>query len=104
MKRRHTFDFLRSDPTPKRPHGVPLPVDAYFPAHNMVLEFMGPQHFQANLMMDRRVGRREQRASYQERRTVILTEHKIKLIRVRFDEHLTDQLVHEKLKAAGIVV
>ena len=31
--RQHRFDFLRGDPTrtPKRPSGVPLPVDAYFP-------------------------------------------------------------------------
>ncbi len=102
MLRRHTFDFLRGDSTPKRPHGVMLPVDAYFPAHDLVLEFMGPQHFLGNPLMDRRAGRKEQRARYQERRTIVLAQHKIRLIRVRFDEPLSDELVHEKLRAVGI--
>ena len=100
--RRHTFDFLRGDPTPNRPRGVPLPVDAYFSEFNLVVEYMGAQHFVAHPWMDRRPGRREQRREYQERRSQVLAEHGIRLIRVRYDE-LAGEAVRAKLAEAGII-
>ena len=41
----HRFPFLRGDPTPKRPNGVTLPVDAYYPDFRLVLEFREAQHY-----------------------------------------------------------
>ena len=37
-----TFDWLRNDRT-----GVPLPVDAYFPKNNLIVEYNGPRHYDA---------------------------------------------------------
>jgi hypothetical protein len=80
-----------------------LPVDAYFPDFNLVVEYMGQQHFHANPLMDRRPGRRDQRRQYQERRVEVLREHGIKLIRVRYDEQLTDQMARAKLREVGLL-
>ena len=104
VRRRHTFDFLRGDPTPRRPKGSLLPVDAYFAGFGLVVEYMGSQHFAGNPLMDRRAGRAEQRSRYQALRSELLPKHGLKLIRVRYDEALTPQLVREKLRTAGIRV
>jgi hypothetical protein len=100
--RRHRFDFLRGDPTPARPKGVALPVDGFFPDFKLVVEYMGEQHFRPNLLMNRRAGRAEKRARYQELRTTILPQNGLKLIRVRFDEPPTRETVERKLAAVGI--
>lgn len=96
------FDFLRGDPTPKRPRGVKLPVDAYFPDYSLVVEYMGEQHFMHNPLMNRRPGRREQRPRYQERRLEVLPKHSVKVIRVRYDEQLTEELAWSKLREVRI--
>ncbi len=103
-KRHHTFPFLRGDPTPTRPAGVPLPVDAYFPSLNLVIEYMGHQHFENNPLMDRRAGRREQRLRYQRRRDEVLAQHGIILVRFRYDERLTRDTVRARLIEVGCKV
>lgn len=37
--RQHTFDFLRGDPSESCPSGKKLPVDAYYPNKNIVVEY-----------------------------------------------------------------
>jgi len=103
VRPRHRFEFLRGDPTPKRSRGVPLAVDAYFPDFDLVLEYMGEQHFSGNPLMDRRPGRKAQRAAYQERRSQVLGERGIKVIRVRYDEKLTGEVARAKLREAGLL-
>jgi hypothetical protein len=44
--RQFTFDWLRGDPSPKRPLGTKLPVDAYWAALGLVVEFQEEQHSQ----------------------------------------------------------
>ena len=102
VSRQHRFDFLRGDPTRNRPVGVPLPVDAYFPDYRLVVEYMGEQHSASNALMDRRPGRREQRATYQERRARLLREHGYRLVRVWHHEPLTEVTVRAKLKLEGL--
>jgi very-short-patch-repair endonuclease len=102
VNRRYTFDFLRGDPTPRQPRGAKLPVDAFFPSFSLVVEYMGPQHDESNVLMDRRPGRRQQRTRYQERRTVVLAEHGIRLVRVRHCDELTEEFVRRKLLNLGI--
>ena len=97
------FEFLRGDPTPLHPEGVKLRVDGFFPQQKLVVEFMGPQHVAPNRLMDRRKGRREQRQRYQERRTELLAGNGIRLIRVSYDESLTEGLVRRKLEEAGLL-
>lgn len=103
-RRRHKFDFLRGDPTPKRPQGARLPVDAYFPGYSLVLEYLGEQHFEDNPLMNRRAGRREQRQRYLQRRLEVLPQHDIKVICVRYDEPMTEEYVRRKSEEAGIQV
>ena len=97
-----TFDFLRGDPTPSRPLGAKLPVDAYFPAYSLVIEYMGEQHSRPNRMMDRWPGRRDQRARYQARRTELLELNGIRLIRVWHTEVINEELIRAKLREVGI--
>lgn len=61
--RQHRFDFLRGD------SGVKLPVDAYYPALNLVIEYMERQHSEPVKFFDRRetvsgMSRGEQRKKY----------------------------------------
>jgi hypothetical protein len=61
--RQHRFDFLRGDT------GVKLPVDAYYPALNLVVEYMERQHSEPVKFFDRRetlsgMSRGEQRKKY----------------------------------------
>lgn len=102
VSRQHTFEFLRGDATPHYPSGVPLRVDAYFPEHRLVVEYMGEQHSEQNPLMDRRPGRRTQRAKYQERRLQVLTEKGYRFVRVWHHEPLTEEIVRAKLKGAGM--
>lgn len=58
--RQHRFDFLRGD------SGAKLPVDAYYPSLNLVIEFKERQHTEEVKLFDKRqtvsgVGRGEQR-------------------------------------------
>jgi hypothetical protein len=77
-QRQARFDWLRGDPSAKRPRGSTLPVDGYWPDLGLVVEFQEEQHSQPSPFFDRRqtvsgVGRGEQRRIYDERkRTVIL--------------------------------
>lgn len=78
-KRQHRFDFLRGD------SGVALPVDAYYPSFNLVIEYHESQHSQSTPFFDNKatvsgVSRGEQRRIYDERRQQVLPKHGIKLI------------------------
>ena len=70
--RQHRFSWLLGDPgsTGRR---TSLPVDAYYPEHNLVVEYRERQHYEAVPFFDRRqtisgVGRGDQRRRYDERR------------------------------------
>jgi len=90
----HRFDFLRGGPTPKQPRGVPLPVDAYYPSENLVLEFREGQHYGDRFAFrDGRITatgetRKEQRKKYDKKRENVLPSKGIKLL-VIYDYQLT---------------
>ena len=90
----HSFTFLRGDATPKRPEGVKLPVDAYYPNHKLVLEFREGQHYGDRFAFrDSRItatgeSRKEQRQKYDKRREELLPANRIKLLIV-YDYELT---------------
>ena len=77
----YRFDFLRGNPTPKQPKGVKLPVDAYYPSLNLVLEFREGQHYGDRFAFrDGRITatgdtRKEQRRKYD--KTKIMQKNKI---------------------------
>lgn len=82
----YRFDFLRGDPTLKRPKGVTLPVDAYYPDANLVLEFREGQHYGDRFSFrDGRIAatgqtRKEQRLKYDKRRETVLPARGIRLL------------------------
>jgi len=83
--RQHRFDFLRGDA------GTRLPVDAYYPNLNLVIEFRERQHTEEVKFFDRKqtvsgVGRGEQRKLYDQRRREVLPKHGIKLIELGYDD------------------
>jgi hypothetical protein len=96
----HTFPFLRGDPTPKRKEGTRLPVDAYFPTFNIVLEFRESQHYANRVeFWDKRITatgqpREQQRKLYDERRERILPAHGINLI-IIYDYELTGERIKD---------
>ena len=84
-RRQHRFDFLIGD------SGRRLPVDAYYPSFNVVVEYRERQHFEAVAHFDRRstvsgISRGAQRAKYDERRRSILPTRGIELVEIAHHE------------------
>jgi hypothetical protein len=83
--RQHRFDFLKGD------SGTKLPVDAYYPSLNLVVEFKEKQHTEEVNFFDKRqtvsgVGRGEQRKLYDQRRRDVFPEYGIKLIELDYSD------------------
>lgn len=83
--RQHTFDFLRGDGTP----GKKLPVDAYYPKLNLVVEYRERQHTESVAFFDKKttvsgVSRGEQRRIYDQRRRDVLPKHGIQLVEISY--------------------
>jgi hypothetical protein len=82
--RQHCFDFLRGDPG-VRGIGKRLPVDAWYPTLNLVVEYRERQHVEPVALFDRKatvsgVGRGEQRAIYDQRRRDVFDARGIRLV------------------------
>lgn len=85
--RQHKFDFLRGDGTP----GRQLPVDAYYPELNLVVEYRERQHTESVALFDRKatvsgVSRGEQRRIYDKRRRDVLPKHGIRLVEISYSD------------------
>jgi len=83
--RQYRFDFLKGDA------GTKLPVDAYYPSMNLVVEFRERQHTEEVKFFDRRqtvsgMGRGEQRKLYDQRRRDLLPQHGIHLVEIGYDD------------------
>jgi hypothetical protein len=73
-----------------------LPVDAWYPAHNLVVEYRERQHSETIAFFDRRatvsdMGRGEQRALYDQRRRDVLAERGIGLAEIDFSMFAHDR-------------
>jgi hypothetical protein len=93
--RQHSFDFLRGDAGPAR-QGKRLPVDAYYPELQLVVEYCERQHTEAIPFMDRRmtvsgVDRGTQRAIYDQRRRDVLPQHGIDLVELSYTDFAHDK-------------
>lgn len=83
--RQHRFAFLRGD------SGVTLPVDAFYPKLNLVIEYRELQHTEDVKFFNKRntvsgVNRGEQRKLYDQRRREVLPENHITLIEFDYTE------------------
>lgn len=88
--RQHRFDFLCGD------KGHKLPVDAYYPELNLVIEFHERQHSEAVSFFDKKttvsgVLRGEQRKIYDQHRRDVLPIHGIKLVEFHVYEFPTSK-------------
>lgn len=82
------FDTLRGD-AGKNGRKIKLPVDAYFPISNIIVEYKEKQHFQAVNIMDKRmtisgVNRGEQRRIYDARKEKWAKDNNIKFLVVAY--------------------
>ena len=85
--RQHKFDFLRGDGNP----GRQLPVDAYYPKLNLVVEYRERQHTESVALFDKKttisgVSRGEQRRIYDQRRRDVLPKHGIRLVEISYSD------------------
>jgi hypothetical protein len=94
--RQHRFDFLRGDAVPPR-LGARLPVDAYYPALQLVVEYRERQHTtpvpffdKVNRMTISGVHRGRQRELYDQRRREVLPRHGITLIELSVEQFAHD--------------
>ncbi|MFJ8112712.1 hypothetical protein [Streptomyces sp. NPDC096132] len=85
----HRFDWLQGDPG-QSGRRVKLPVDAYWPGHQLVVEYRELQHDQAVPHFDKPdrltvsgVHRGEQRALYDARREAEIPAHGLRLVVIR---------------------
>ncbi len=83
--RQYRFDFLKGDA------GTKLPVDAYYPTLQLVVEYRERQHTEEVKFFDRRqtvsgVGRGEQRKLYDQRRRELLPKNGIQLLEIGYDD------------------
>jgi hypothetical protein len=82
--RQHRFEFLVGDT------GVQLPVDAYYPELNLVIEYRERQHTESvkfwNKPTASGIPRDEQRARYDQRRREVLPKHGIKLVELSYSD------------------
>jgi hypothetical protein len=87
--REHTFVWLRGDPNPRGTRR-PLPVDAYYPQHDLVIEYRERQHDEPVPFFDKPdkptisgVHRGEQRRLYDARRDTEIPAHGLRLVILR---------------------
>ena len=90
--RQHKFDFLVGD------SGRKLPVDAYYPSLNLVIEYRETQHENEVKFFDKPdkktvsgVSRGEQRKIYDQRRRDVLPKHGIQLIEINYHDFEYDR-------------
>jgi hypothetical protein len=103
--RQHKFDFLKGDA------GTKLPVDAYYPTLDLVIEYRERQHTEPVKLFDRRetvsgVSRGEQRKLYDQRRRDVLPEHGIQLIEIGYDDFKYDsskRIIRDKKRDLEVV-
>lgn len=94
--RQHRFDWLRGDLS-ESGRRARLPVDAYFPAHKLVVEYRERQHYEAVPHFDKPdrmtvsgVHRGEQRRRYDQRRETEIPRHGLRLMVFRYDQFDVD--------------
>lgn len=96
--RQHRFDFLRGDT------GTKLPVDAYYPDLNLVIEYREKQHTETVSFWDKKstasgISRGEQRRRYDERRRIHIPANGLKLLEIdysRFDHRSNKKLLRNR--------
>ena len=90
-QRQARFDWLRGDLSPTSGRAARLPVDGYWPARGLVVEFQEKQHTEPVPIFDRRqtvsgVPRGEQRRLYDLRKAELIPAHGLRLVVIHKSE------------------
>jgi len=92
-KRQATFNWLLGDPTIKTGRRARLQVDAYWPRHQLVVEYREKQHYESIAHFDKPgrltatgVPRSEQRARYDQIRDEQIPANGLQLVVIKFDD------------------
>lgn len=108
--RQARFDWLRGDVSPSSGRSTRLPVDGYWPAHNLVVEFQEKQHTESVPIFDRRatvsgVPRGEQRRLYDRRKAALIPVHGLRLVVIHKAEFEVrrDRIVRDRTRDELIV-
>ncbi len=109
--REHSFAFLRGDSSPKFPQGKKLPVDAFYPALKLVIEFEESHHGKPVKLFDKPgvmtvsgTDRAAQRIKYVELRKQILSRHNIRLLFLSINEFEVKGKRLKRIKERDIIV
>lgn len=108
--RQARFNWLLGDVSPSSGRSVQLPVDGYWPGHDLVVEFQEKQHTESVPIFDRRatvsgVSRGEQRRLYDERKAALIPAHGLRLVVIHKSEFEVrrDRIVRDIARDAAIV-
>ncbi len=98
-----SFDWLRGE------RRVPLKVDAYLPAHKLVIEYDGQQHFFPVQWANQSVeSSRAQFVTQQQRdrqKDLLIPQHGLRFVRFAYFERIDSvDYVREKLRSAGVCI
>lgn len=111
--RQHKFDFLLGDLHKDGKTRTELPVDAYYPNSNLVIEFSEKQHSESADTFDKQdkitisgVNRAKQRELYAQRKRDVLSQKNIQLLELAytaFECDDNDKLMRDKEKVVKIL-
>lgn len=108
--RQARFDWLRGDVSPSSGRSARLPVDGYWPADELVVEFQEKQHTELVPIFDRRVTvsgvpRGEQRRLYDQRKAELIPAHGLRLVVIHKSEFEVrrDRIVRDHHRDVAVV-
>lgn len=108
--RQARFDWLRGDVSPSSGRSVRLPVDGYWSANELVVEFQEKQHTESVPIFDRRatvsgVPRGEQRRLYDRRKAELIPAHGLRLVVIHKSEFEVrrDRIVRDRDRDTAVV-
>lgn len=108
--RQARFDWLRGDVSPSSGRSARLPVDGYWPANALVVEFQEKQHTESVPIFDRRatvsgIPRGEQRRLYDQRKAELIPPHGLRLVVIHKSEFEVrrDRIVRDHDRDVAVV-
>lgn len=87
-----TFDWLYNPDTNKK-----LRIDAYFPKHNIAIEYNGPQHYMIDNIYTTTQEKLQYRKNLDKLKSDLLKEHGVNLITIHFKDVISEEYIKKSL-------
>lgn len=92
-----TFDWLKNPKT-----GYKLRCDGYYEKDKLIVECQGEQHFNSNVLLDKKYD--FEAGQYRDKvKKELILQNEFKLIEIRYDEELSEEVMKRKLLEVGII-